>query len=180
MDSCSSFSVCPCHNKSALCSVYLTSMSMPVFSLLCPACYIPLARWGHTPRPLLNFDMSNHLIKMLILSQPLQVSSHCWYTGCTQRKKKKFLKEHCRSNLSDVSCHVFGHQSLSVKKPRNGWEVGSEEKGEMVSYLAISNNQIGITFRCGEYSSTVLKQKGKSQLFSPAKAVTNFKTSESF
>lgn len=60
----------------------------PCQCLCSPAYYIPLARWGHATRPLLNFDNSKHLVNMLILSQPLQVSSHCWYPGCIQRKKK--------------------------------------------------------------------------------------------
>lgn len=132
---------------------------MPVFSLVCPACYIPLAWWGHTPRPLLNFDISKHLVNMLMLSQPLQVSSYCWYPGCTQRKKM-FLKQHCRFNFTAVSCHIFGQQSRLVKKPRKEREEGrGEKRGEIVSYLAISKNQVGFTFRWGEYSSTVLKQK---------------------
>lgn len=148
-------------------------MSMPVFSLVCPACYIPLARWGHTPRPLLNSDISKHLVKMLILSQPLQVSSHSWYPGCTQRKKKSSLSSIAGlTSLISLMCPVmfFGHQSLSVKKPRKEREVGRGGRNETASYLAISNNEVGITFRWGEYSSTVLKQKGKSQLFFPAKA----------
>lgn len=41
----------------------------------------------------------------------------------------------------------FGHQSLSVKKPRKEREVGRGGRNEIVSYLAISNNEVGITFR---------------------------------
>lgn len=111
---------------------------MPVLSLVCPGCYTFPACWGHVPGPLLNSDISEHLVKMLILSQPLQVSSHSWYPGCTGRNKKKILKQHCRSNLTDVSCHVFGHQSLSIEKPRKKVK---QQKGRKWDDKLSSNQQ---------------------------------------
>lgn len=116
----------------------------PCQCLVCPACYIPLARWGHTPRPLLNFDISKHLVNMLILSHHCRLA-HTADIQDALKEKKMFLKQHCKSNLADVSCHVFGHQSCLVKKPRKEREVdrGGKKKRWDVVYLSIYQHQSG-------------------------------------
>lgn len=108
----------------------------PCQCLVCPACYIPLARWGHTPRPLLNFDISKHLVNMLILSHHCRLA-HTADIQDALKGKKMFLKQHCKSNLADVSCHVFGHQSCLVKKPRKEREVDRGGKKKVRCCLSI-------------------------------------------